>query len=382
MEEPSRRRSRSVGDLAAPFEPDTPGPRSDPLRTSRSSTSDLGVPSPIMSEESPVTPQVSFRCMERQGVLLKRRPHATTRFGPWASQQWHPRLFILRSDRLLYFKVDEPRARGRIDLHSVTEVAATPHASRARFSIKLEGKCFDLEAGNNTERDAWVSDIVGNVNRCRPGTTAETKEERPWRIRSMPEVGPMRQVIPASEVVSQCRTGDVVLFRSRGIRGGIVRQATSSSYDHIGMVLKFKTKEVGVLEALGNTGVHVSNWVGFIKEKWHEQYSEMAIRHLTSAIPRPTAAHLEAFCRRSIGKKYSWTPIRHVLRRRNTVANTDDDRRTYFCSELVASAYKSIGYLRSDLPSSAYTPGMFSSSYNLQLLANDLGTELAIDFSC
>lgn len=73
----------------------------------------------------------------------------------------------------------------------------------------------------------------------------------------MPEVGPMRQVIPASEVVSQCRTGDVVLFRSRGIRGGIVRQATSSSYDHIGMVLKFKTKEVGVLEALGNTGVHV-----------------------------------------------------------------------------------------------------------------------------
>ncbi len=55
---------------------------------------------------------------------------------------------------------------------------------------------------------------------------------------------------------------------------------------------------------------------------------------------------------------------------------------SYFCSELVASAYKLLGYLPEDVPSNNYLPAMFAQTYSLQLLQGaTLSPEIKLVFS-
>ena len=96
----------------------------------------------------------------------------------------------------------------------------------------------------------------------------------------------------------------------------------------------------------------------------------------------------------AIGRKYKWSPLQRIRAQRSlsnsrTHSQTDKPAPTapeqvssYFCSELIAEAYKSMGYLRNDLPSSVYLPGTFAASQNLILLNGGiLGPEIRIDFS-
>lgn len=53
----------------------------------------------------------------------------------------------------------------------------------------------------------------------------------------------------------------------------------------------------------------------------------------------------------------------------------------FFCSELVASAYKSIGVLPNDIPACNYWPSHFGDNHDLRLVNAELGPELLIDFN-
>ena len=70
---------------------------------------------------------------------------------------------------------------------------------------------------------------------------------------------------------------------------------------------------------------------------------------------------LEDFVKQSIGKQYKINPVK-LLRRRNENDNSEQikDSKTYFCSELVATAYKRVGILDKDIAASKYWPGDFS----------------------
>jgi len=62
------------------------------------------------------------------------------------------------------------------------------------------------------------------------------------------------------------------------------------------------------------------------------------------------------------------------------VENISTDK-GFFCSELVASAYKCLGLLPKQIASSHYWPGSFSAENNLTLLDGArLSDELLIDF--
>jgi uncharacterized protein YycO len=69
---------------------------------------------------------------------------------------------------------------------------------------------------------------------------------------------------------------------------------------------------------------------------------------------------LEDFIKTVIGLKYRLNPSK-IFRKKctNDAENIKEDK-TYFCSELVASAYKCIGLLPTEVSASQYWPGNFS----------------------
>eukprot|EP00474_Spongospora_subterranea_P001932 CRZ02390.1 hypothetical protein [Spongospora subterranea] len=117
-----------------------------------------------------------------------------------------------------------------------------------------------------------------------------------------------------------------------------------------------------------------------MRERWADQYCLIVVRQLRYALTPEVSRRLCQFCKGVIGLRYGIAPF---LTRRNSLPPNpaSSEVRTYFCSELVAAAYKSIEYLRRDLSSARYSPGMFSASYNLQLIENELGPEIELVFS-
>lgn len=60
----------------------------------------------------------------------------------------------------------------------------------------------------------------------------------------------------------------------------------------------------------------------------------------------------------------------------------DFSNRTFFCSELVAAAYKRLGLLPKNVSSTQYWPGSFSYEHEMTLEGGaTLGQEYLIDFS-
>jgi hypothetical protein len=81
--------------------------------------------------------------------------------------------------------------------------------------------------------------------------------------------------IPCNDLYSMARSGDMILFESRGLMSSLVRSTTSGEYDHCGIILRFNQGQVGILEALGQQGVMISNWRGFVANNWSAQYSRV-----------------------------------------------------------------------------------------------------------
>ena len=93
---------------------------------------------------------------------------------------------------------------------------------------------------------------------------------------------------------------------------------------------------------------------------------------------------LEKFVQENYGKRYGISAKK--LLKKNTVvkktgADIEEEDRTFFCSELIAKAYKTIDLLKTEKSSCQYWPGSFSSEKKLQLEAQAyLGDEMIIDF--
>ena len=65
---------------------------------------------------------------------------------------------------------------------------------------------------------------------------------------------------------------------------------------------------------------------------------------------------------------------------RQKTMNSEIDDRTFFCSELIAKAYKKLGLLVSDKNCAKFFPGTFSAREKLQLHEAKLGEDLIIQF--
>lgn len=163
----------------------------------------------------------------------------------------------------------------------------------------------------------------------------------------------------------------------------MTRTFTASSYDHVGMVLKFDTypDDVFILESTSNLGVHLTRF-SFQMRSYGTFYKKMMYRKLDFDYSEETLSKLESFLKQAIGKKYKFSiskltsnktmtsdEIKRFSEEQETKCDSDDieeedrffmDNRTFFCSELVAKCYKVMGIIDMDEITSKFLPKHFS----------------------
>eukprot|EP01083_Nonionella_stella_P283486 964988_1 len=175
-------------------------------------------------------------------------------------------------------------------------------------------------------------------------------------------------VISFEDISLYSNTGDILLFTSKSKSSACVRAATGGTFDHVGMIFRVKGGKVGVLEALGS-GIQVFLWRNFRKYKWHEQYTQISFRSLIIPdveIRKDIKRKLARFVKTVVNRHYGINPI--GLIRKQSAVPLDDESRTFFCSELIAKAFKEAELLRDDFASSQYYPSHFQQSKALTLL--------------
>jgi uncharacterized protein YycO len=92
---------------------------------------------------------------------------------------------------------------------------------------------------------------------------------------------------------------------------------------------------------------------------------------------------MEDFAQKVRGKKYKMNLVK-IFRTKSNRDGAEEikENKSYFCSELIASAYKRIGLLPEDISATQYWPGSFAADANMVLNKDAwLGDEYLIDFS-
>jgi len=280
--------------------------------------------------------------------------------SPSVLKGWQSRWFYLWDTKIDYFKESNAVQKGSVNLMEI----GTLKVKGNLLNIKMIEKCstpnrmYELRA--KTSEDALQWRIAIDANRLRIHSHG-------WPIQKIKVDDSLS--IDVKNLHMQAHTGDVLLFCSKHYGGKIVQGYTQSHFDHIGLLIRYGKNQVSVLEALGKHGVQLFNWKDFIRERWYEQYTDLALRRLyipDKKLRRQMLQTIASFVKEVVNCTYSWTPVK--MMRRKSVAVSKLSERTFFCSEVVAKAYKECGILREDCPSSAYTPAMFDESNNLQLL--------------
>lgn len=184
-------------------------------------------------------------------------------------------------------------------------------------------------------------------------------------------------------VLSLLDAGDIVLFRTTGVLQGLQRTFTGSKYDHVGVVIRIpwssvKASSLHLLEATSD-GVRTYNLSRRLRA-WFLSNATIAVRQLKNVKRTNTfLSALDAFVSDVDGLPYGLN-LGKLLRR-----EPGQSKDSFFCSELVATAYMRVGLIdEATCSASSFYPSSFNQAnsateLNLQQGA-ELGPELLVDF--
>ena len=217
----------------------------------------------------------------------------------------------------------------------------------------------------------------------------------------------LRSKVDVRDLENSVRTGDLILFSSKHASAQVTKCFTASEWDHIGLVVKFSSKHVYILEYAG--GVYLYPLFTRLYTYYAIQGRNISLRRLLPGQDREAMQQkVETFVRTVLG--HSPPSIQEmvvaVLKQETyissfvskmaggggekdnalTVANSapvEDDLQTLFCSKLIAAVYKDVGLISPNRVSSDFLPKHFSQSYDGYLDLQKgalLGPELPINF--
>jgi hypothetical protein len=284
---------------------------------------------------------------------------------------WQWRYFELKDKKLYYFKNTvgrKPKGVINFDLVSLKivdvsnscEFILVPQASKRQFKIKAESQQVKAE---------WITELrehllLSEGRTQRTSRIVLTKEW--WRIDRISEM----------QFLSQADTGDLLLFRSQGTPSKLQRALTQSKFDHVALIIRYGSGELALLESTSLDGVNIVKWQDFIEYRWHLLYQVIVYRHLETERNEEKIQRLESFICKVKGMQYLLNPI-GILKQRDPVGPDQG----FFCSQLIASAYKAMEVLHASVPSVSVLPGHFSYEKDLQLIGRSfLGEEQLVDF--
>lgn len=187
-------------------------------------------------------------------------------------------------------------------------------------------------------------------------------------------------------------TGDIILFRCRGSRYNFIgphltRAVTQSPYDHVAIILRFgdQIKDLYVLEAVGDKGVRIASWLTLRSELYEDGFfDKLVTRKLLYDMTPEKLTDLDIFRRNAVGKSYGLTATKLLFDQPSEVtfdqqatresthhAKIDSDRQ-FFCSELIAKAFKVLEVMKNPQKgSNNYFPGSFGLNCKIDLELKD-----------
>ncbi|CAD8091855.1 unnamed protein product [Paramecium sonneborni] len=170
--------------------------------------------------------------------------------------------------------------------------------------------------------------------------------------------------------------GDIVLFKSKNNLTKVARAILMCDYDHVSLLYR----DEGLLycfEAV-QSGVGTFPWTYMIEQCWVNDYEKIIKSRSVRQI-------------KIVYNKQFWKQIQHLTQQNFLrlfhklnpvkIQEIEEKKRTFFCSELVAKAYKEMGLLDPVKSCTQYYPKDFTSEKKLQLLDGaTLDAELLVTF--
>lgn len=159
-------------------------------------------------------------------------------------------------------------------------------------------------------------------------------------------------------------TGDLLLFKGNNLACSAIRSLTNTDYDHVAMVLKYSDTpdQIYILEANSNRGVVIKTWQQLKRNVGKNKfYSMVVFRHVSFDRSEKAFQNLQIFMSQAEGLKYG---LKGVFKGFSDIDPRNVEQgRSFFCSELIAKAFKNLGILINDeSPSSDVIPGDFGQS--------------------
>lgn len=290
---------------------------------------------------------------------------------------WQRRYFRLHDKKLAYYKREkDPHPKGVIcfDQSTVDVKILTNVTPKELHLVPVAGsRTFRLRAANDEELTSWSAMLYLHIAASKgyaQRMTSVSVQKHFWRYDRISEKEFSQSV---------ATTCDLLLFRGKGLSAKLQRAVTRSEFDHVALMLRYASGKLAFLEATALDGVTIIEWDEFLFYKWHLLYSRLIFRKLDMQRNDDLLQRLEAFIQEVRGKKYKITASKLLRRAGNKRPGSEEG---FFCSELVASAYKHIGLLPSEVPASNYLPGDFARERRLELLGGArFEADFLIDFS-
>lgn len=281
---------------------------------------------------------------------------------------YHPTYLTLSKTNLNFFSSNNTKSSKpcfsinfslytiQVDTISETEVKISSLSNK--HTIKLKFSQTELTQWVEALRDSASESLKskGKLSRFNPN-------EKFWKNFSIPE----------ESFLLNAQCGDLLLFRGKNFGCKLQRCITRSKFDHIGLVIRFKSGEIGFLEASRAYGVSLTYWDTYFKKDWKKIYSEIWYKKLDLVRTSEMISDLERFIKNTKGKGYS---LKLGKKKRKVNPGEED---TFFCSELIASAYKVLGIISNDELSYKFYPSHFEGSDKFEMAKGELCEEVKLD---
>lgn len=324
------------------------------------------------------SPEMLSQKYTREGYLYKKS--SSMLLG------WQKRYFEVRGFKIYYSKTIEMlRARKEVRcINLFVNPCEVTDIKGQTFQISVDGvkKKLWLKATSLAEAKIWVEFLQSvfkfiKDHQAQASKYITAKRERLLKI----------DVLTEEEFLDKVETGDLLLFKSVHFAAKLQRTVTYSKYDHVGLTVR-AFDDVYLYDSVYNGGVQLTHWNDFKKHEYYKDYMRIAYRKLDikdEALKKQIQENLFTFVTEHTGKKYELS-LKKLLKRtslgpekiqKNLKPGAQEEG--FFCSELVAAAYKAVGLLDPFVASSRYLPVSFSQKKALKLLRDSsLSSEYAL----
>ncbi|CAD8098654.1 unnamed protein product [Paramecium sonneborni] len=298
-----------------------------------------------------------------EGILLKKSPHCLMGFSK--------KFCILNNRKLSYYNWEKKHIlEGSLNfdlqeyLYSVTTNADN---QIIEFKLIPKGceKQFIFKSEEVQKTQEWAQVIQQHLDQ------SDGKKKQIVFLSKTPKFWKHYQ-FSHLQVQEECDNGDIVLFKSKDKFAAASRIVLRSEFDHVAILCK-QDGQLYVYEAV-STGVGLFRWDYLKQQDWYKFYEKICIRKLNFDKKNDIKVqdNFMEFIEENMGNDYSLN-IGKFFKFTSTIKKPTngekvEKKRSFFCSELVAKAYKEMGLLDQVKSSTQYYPNDFTTDKQLKLL--------------